>query len=438
MKEAGILTKVAIALYCLGLFTITWDKVMIYDLGGFTLRLSQLLFLSSALCTIAAAGKQMPILARRSLWSFPVLMGALGAYYLATTPWSYFPLKSFLYSGWLFFDLFVIWLVPTLLRAPQTTRWLTRTIIAALAFHSLIIIIDQIAFQFGYTTGFIGFNQNEVLQWGVSRPYAFSFEPSYIGTFLCLGSLFVLPTLKGRSFLYWAAMLLTVFAMIATTSRTAWICFALGTGFFIVFHFLKYRTLPWKPIFGASAAIAIILGAYLLSMPAQQRTNMYDSLIGSIAKGTDGSGNHRLKVFGYAVRMAKETHWVGTGLGASFRYWSETVFSPDVAQEGKFGIQSYGSEVVLSTWGQLLAEGGIIAVLLYLAAACSLALALFRKWMLTGSKLALGSLAGALVWFLFGTFWLGNIARGDIWVWYAAWSYIATFPSPDEESAAHT
>ena len=406
---------------------------MVYDLGGFTLRISQLFFAFSLGATLLAVGRKGFILIKRSIWSFPTFLAALGAYYLATTPWSYFPLKSFLYSGWIFFNLLSIWMVLALLRSQLTTKWLIRGIFAALTFHAAIILIDQIAFQFGYTSGFIGFNQNDVLQWGVSRPYAFSFEPSYIGTFLCLGSLLLAPILTNKPRAYWAAIAVTVFAMVATTSRTAWACFALGMGFLTFFYFLKFRSLPWKHLAQATAATCVIVSAYLISMPSEQRANMHASLIGSIAKGTDGSGNHRLKVFSYAVKMAKDTNWIGTGLGASFRYWSETVFSPDVAQEGKFGRQSYGSEVVLSTWGQLLAEGGLPAVFLYAAAAFCIVRALIRKWLTTGSKLALGGVASALAWFLFGTFWLGNLARGDIWVWYAAWSYIATDPFASEE-----
>lgn len=418
------LLKLAAFLFLAALFTVTWDKICTVDVANFSFRLSQLLFFLAFLLALPAGLRHPPLRRRDDPTRFALAMGVLAAYYMLGAGRSYFPLKSFLYAGWLFFDLTTIWFTAQVIRRHLSPALLVRAVQITIGFHGAVILIDQVAFRFGYTNGLIGFNQAQWIAWGFSRPHAFSFEPSYIASFFCMGILLTLPGLSGarRPKWHYATLLLAVFALVATTSRTGWFGLLAGLAIMGAAYFWRQRSLPWKYLGGAAALGAVVLAAFLFSMSAEQRHTMQESLISSIARRTDGSGEQRLRTFQYAWQMARETHYLGTGLGASFKYWSETTNTSDTSQFGAFNEKLTSYEVVLSTWGQLLAEGGLPAVILFALAGFFLLRALWRRWLATGDLLTLGSLAGAAYWFFFGTFWLGNIARGDVWIWYALWA----------------
>ena len=86
-----------------------------------------------------------------------------------------------------------------------------------------------------------------------------------------------------------------------------------------------------------------------------------------------------MKSLGIALDMARETHWLGTGVGASYRYFREHG-GFDYNFQGDITDRENGNEVIMSTWGQLLAEGGLVAPLLYLLAGFFLVRALWRSW----------------------------------------------------------
>jgi O-antigen ligase len=179
----------------------------------------------------------------------------------------------------------------------------------------------------------------------------------------------------------------------------------------------------------------LAIGIYQVLTPKEQRENRSKNLIETVYKGKDGSINSRLRVHLDALEMAKETSGMGVGLGASYKYWTETrkVQEPNV--ERVFTQKSYGKELIMSTWGQILAEGGLVGILLFAGAGLSLLTALWREWRRESSPLVLASLVSVLIFFGLFAFSLGNVARGDIWVWYAIWSRLAV-PGGDREAEA--
>jgi O-antigen ligase len=325
------------------------------------------------------------------------------------------------------FDVTVLWLSVQLLFEEAAPDFFARLAFGTLLFLSTVILVDYAAYPFGYRGGLIGNNQDILLNLMISRPHAFSSEPSYAASFLCLGLLTTGPYLLLRSRRRWLAALgiaLVLFAVVATTSRSGWAALALGGGLLLALPVLAGRRLPWKRLLVGAAAAAALVVVFLLTTPKAQLQNLNDHLVSSVLHGNDSSGVSRLKAFGLAWDMARDTHGLGAGFGASYRYFKDHGGFDYNFQES-FNARMYGNEVIMSAWGQLLAEGGLVGVLLYALAGVLLVRRLWRHWVATGSPLAYGSLTAAIVFFAFLGFFLGNICRGDMWVWLALWSGFA-------------
>jgi len=413
--------------FFLGFFTSTWDLLLTIDLGGFTLKTHQVFFFSSFLIVFFYKLRSDRDLLKPLRQPFAICFLLLAFFYAATSPRSFFPLKSALYSCWIVFNLITIWLTASWLSPLVEKKFFAWAVWLTVASHAAIITVDQIAFQFGYQGGFLGFNQDILLNWGVSRPHAFSFEPSYIAAFFAAGLPIVyasFESITGKVRLWNSlSLILIIFALIAATSRTGWVAAAAGLSIFLALN--AYRKFPFRMAARLVGMLVAAIALFFLTTSSQQRTNLDKNLVSTVRTGTDGPSNARLRAHGYALEIAKETHWIGAGLGASYKYWIYTRKTPETALEPEFSQASFGNEVVMSTWGQLLAEGGITALLLYAGAGFSLLAALWRRWRTTGNIFAQASLASALVFFFFTAFLLGNIARGDVWVWFAIWSRMA-------------
>lgn len=419
----------ALALFAAGFFCSGWDLLLARKVGGFTLKAYQPLFLLCAL-TLLWRSYRTKALSRHFAplcQPFALAFLAMAFFYLGMAPWSAFPLKSFLYSCWLLFDIGAIWLSAQLLAEETSPE--TWAVIASLPilFSAAVIVTDFAAYPFGFVEGLIGHNQEAVVRLGISRPHSFSSEPSYAASLLCLGLFTLAPYALQRARRKWLAGLgavLVLFAIVCTTSRTGWGTLALGVALLIVLPALSGAGFPRKPVLAIAAAIPLLSTLFVLAMPSVQRENLQHKLVDGLITGKDSSGVSRLKALALAANYARETHGLGTGMGASWKYFRDHG-GYDYNFQGSFTDQENGNEIIMSTWGQLLAEGGVIASLLYALAGFFLLRSAWRAWHVTGSALAYGSIVAALLTFGFLGFWLGNVCRGDIWVWYALWSAIA-------------
>lgn len=409
-------------------FTSTWDLLFKLDVGGFTFKLYQPL---AALCITAVFLEKRQAGIREffaPLWSpFTLCFLALASFYLGLSPWSVFPLKSFLYSCWLFFQIGTLYLASQHILRERPREHLLRLIWLTLLFLSYVILVDYVYYYFGFKGGLIGWNQDKITNLGLSRPHAFSSEPSYAAAFMSLALLTIaVPSMQlaKKKWRMLAALLVVLFAIIATTSRTGWVCLGLGFGLLCLAPILVGRKINWKLLGALGVGSLLVVGAFVATTPPAQRQVMMDSFVGSIFKGNDSSGNSRIKALGTAWEIAKETKLLGTGFAAHYKYFKDHG-GFDYNAQGDFNPAFYGNEMIMSIWGQLLAEGGILAVLLYLAAGVFLVRQLFRRWKSTGDSLAMSSLVASFVFFFFAAFWLGNVNRGDVWVWFGIWGAVA-------------
>ncbi len=429
------LSQLAVWFFFLGFFTCTWDRVLTLELGGFTLKAHQLLFFSAFLLAIFGERKRgLAHLLQPFRHLFPLSILALVLYYGLSSPWSVFPLKSSLYAAWIAFNLCTIWYTAALLTPVLPRERLLQFVWVVLGFHVSVVLVDHVAYQFGFTHGLIGFNQDEILKWGVSRPHAFAFEPSYIAVFFCFSLLLTYSSFtllpKARRWPYLFILMLGLFSLIIVTSRTGWVSLVVGIFLILFLYGWRKRKYPWQELLMLVLAVGTTAGIYFVSIPKTQQKALDKSLVQSVYTGNDGSANSRLRAHLYAWQMAKETHWLGTGLGASYKYWTETRSDENHPHNPPFNPAQYGNEIIMSIWGQLLAEGGVPALVLYGLAGIFFLLRLAQSWWQKPEDLMnLGALASASVFFCLVAFGIGNVARGDIWVWLAIWWRMSAYDS---------
>lgn len=412
----------------LGFLSCTWDTIFTLETAGFTLKIHQLFFLLAAGAALFEQRRSGLLAFLRPLSSpFAIFMLFFAGFNMGLSPWSTYPLKSFLYSCWLIFDLLAIWLTfQHVGRTHEHLRffqvaWVTMILIGT------VILIDQVAYHFGYIGGLIGHNQDIRLKWGLSRPHAFSSEPSYVASFLSLGLITTAVQMfysAKKKWVFWSALMLIIFANVATTSRTGWFSLALGFGMLGILPLLVGRKFQTRPLVAFFGLVGLVILVFYATTPTKELKVMNKSLLSSMARGEDGSGNARLQAHIQAFELARDTRWIGVGFAASYKYFLDHGGS-DYSAPGDFSQEHFGNELIMSTWGQLLAEGGIPSVILFGLAVFYLTRALFRKWKVESNGFTLGSCGAALVFFGFTAFCLGNVCRGDVWVWYGLWSAVA-------------
>lgn len=420
----------ALALWCAGFFTSTWDLFLTREVGGFTLKLHFLFFALAALSLLpeilAAAGGFFT----RKPWLWLTLFAA---YALATAPFSLVPVKSFAYTLWFLFDLAAIALPAAILFSSDAgaRRWLGRAILLTGAFLALVTLTDYVAYFYGYKAGLIGFNQDRYLNWGASRPHAFSFEPSYLAAFFTpltlyffLGAYHPERSRRARCFAAFS-LALSLATLFATGSRSGWL--GAGLGFLLAVPLIRIRRGKWPRSLLASAAagaVALALGYALL--PANQKEMIRYRLVSELYEHKERGGgptNARLLSIGYGIEMGKETYGAGTGLGASHAYW---VKKTDPGKLDTALGKDLGGEAVMNMWAQVFAELGIPGLLTFAGFAATI---LFGLWRAPAGYLRDAGLVSAAVFFFFTAHCLGNPARVDMWVWFAIWgASLGVFP----------
>ncbi len=422
-------------LWALGFFFINFDLALKWEIHGFSFKLSYALFLAAWIATLVERWRgsgfaKMLESERQHALSFPWLFPSLLVIYaLAGAAFSLVPLKSFAYSFWLLFDVVVV--AGTAAYLGRTNRFSLRVfyyyLAALILFTGGVIIVDQLGYYAGHVDGLIGFNQDSLLHWGVSRPHAFAGEPSYAAALLCLGVVFLLKEiLFRREYLpQWLSILGSLVGFIAlvfTTARSGWLSFAFTLILMLVAVVLHFRENIKRIGITFGAAVVIVI-AFVVFTPSTQRKVLNNNLVSSVIKMKDGSGNARLHSMLYGWVMARETNFLGVGLGANYAYWTRmkeaNTYSGELAQD------EYGKEAVMSSWAQVLAELGITGVLLYLGFAISLISLLLKKLVAFNSPIHGVAVLAAVVFFTFSAHWLSNICRTDIWVWFAFWGVIA-------------
>lgn len=413
--------NIALHLWCLSFGLVSCDHLLSFEFFGFTIKIFYFSFLASFLCIssyLVSKHKISGLILR--LYQFftktPFLFaGILIGLQFFLSGFSVVSYKSYAYSLWLLFDVGIvassIYLIAQTLPKDAICEMGLGYLKGSAFLLSMITIIDFIAYFYGYKNGLIGYNQDKDLHWGLSRPHAFSYEPSYLGMFLglCFIQILSFAMEKKRGWTNWITLSLVISVFLLLFSRSAIVSLLLTAS--VLFFF--YR----KKIAGSSL-LKIILGfifvvttAYYM-FPERQKILLRDRLITTLVQRNDGSGLSRIRSMATGWEIGRQSHLIGVGPGASFAYYIKYV---DVGVE-KFSL---GAEVIMSVWAETFAETGLIGLILTLCFAIAL---IFRLW---AAKIkdgfVLGALSNSLVFFLVSCHFFGNIPRTDLWAWSAFW-----------------
>lgn len=418
----------ALYLWCLGFATVTFDLAFTFELAGFTIKSYYFAFLASALCTLPGVLRRKELNAvLKSLLSPPWIFAfALFLYAIGTAHEAEIPKKAVAYSAWLLFDIVIVAILGAVtiraLPREQSTRILRHTMTAATMILSLVLLVDHIAYFQGYKSGLIGYNQDRLLNWGVSRPHAFAYEPSYMAMFFSLAlpflfSWFIQKGQRGRDrLLAGAALSFTLVSLFLLSSRLGWAAAVLSLS---LHAFLERSRLPKRLILASLGTALLVVGISIAISPRHQADMINYHLISGMVTGKDGSGYSRLYFIKQSVAALEQSSYYGVGLGGSFSYVQR--------MHGIDPPYDMGAEAIMSIWAQLLAELGIFGVACYLA---------FSYWLIRGiirtsrdMPLRNALLVSCAIFFLFTAHWVGNVARTDVWVWITLWSAFAHFPS---------
>lgn len=415
--------KSALYLWCAGLAIITFDRLFFFQLGGFTVKSYYFLFIASALLFLYSARREK-ILAQlfRELRSPPwIFIFLLFVYELARAGFSPLPVKSYAYSIWLLFDIAVVGIPGSLLlrRAPDRFRTIGFALSCAAIFLVTVLIIDTVAFSYGYIGGLIGNNQELSLKWGMSRAHAFSYEPSYLSLYFSLSLLFLTAEALRAPFAIPQWLLLLALALLAIGifllgSRTGWLLTGVGLAFLL---FTQRARLRNRKVFWAVASLPLGLLLIVFLLPLKHRQLMYNNLVGTIIAGTDGSANTRVESMRDAIRICFENKGLGIGVGASLI---------DLLQKHpeKLPTQftfTMGGEYIMSIWGQIVAESGFPGLLFFTLFCLSFWWVLFRQAKADRSPRSAAYFISSVLLFGIAAHLVGNVARTDIWVWAAVW-----------------
>ena len=441
-------SKAALTFWLVGLGIITFDKVLTFKLSAFTIKSYYFLFLISAGITFFQLFREGRLLdALKKILQPPfIFILILFFYECIFAPFSLIPKKSFGYSVWLLFDLLVVMLSGALCLgnlAEEKRKDIVLFVLGLSGFVlSCIVILDHMAyfFNYHYRGGWIGYNQSLALTWNASRPHAFSYEPSYLAMNLAI----ILPllfslTLQTNAKKFGLAILSCISISIALYimySRSGWISCFLSFGLLGLLQARRILTpRNLTVLFGLIFAVVV---AFLLS-PKEQKDRMNEKTITTILEGKAESGFARLQAMKYGLVIGRDTHYLGTGVGASYFYYMkhygdfrkeyETYSPPFPFNKIKFFIppeMSQGAELIMSLWVQLFAESGIPGVILFFLFGFFLVKGLWAIECPDPFQAAL--LATCFIFFLFTAHWIGNIARTDIWGFMTIW-YVFGIPN---------
>lgn len=166
--------------------------------------------------------------------------------------------------------------------------------------YQMLIGLNNLLGQ-GYTTPYFNYNTAS----GKMRPFSTFLTPVTYGAYLAslCGFLFwYIP--KQNSTLKWIVLLIGLFALIGTGTRSAWIAFALG----MILVTLFQKSINWgKVIVIGSPLVGLLLLAILL------RPELFDPFTGRLSTVTDlnfSSNATRLKLWGATLHAITDGNWL--------------------------------------------------------------------------------------------------------------------------------
>jgi hypothetical protein len=415
-----------IFLICLAAFMVSGDIFFVIPIGGFTLRIFQIVMVPVLL-------KGLWDLVNRSVW--PVGFGYLllwTLFILCFVPNTSFLDRNIFYALWLIFSVLVILGVTSCIDTHEKLLKLSRWYVYSYGFSAAFGLSQ-------FILPLIGLHPFLVQQWWfpgiLARINGFTYEPSYYATYMIAGWVMI-DYLRYKKFglpyldlVYW---LVTV-ALLLSSSRIGWATMIAWLGLRAFWH-LRERTFPWRKLAIAGIATASILVAATLWLGLRtEDLSFLTSGLGILEETGSYSSQGRWDTTMQTLRVYADHPIIGVSLGG---------IAPEIARQNEISVadneDAKANEGLCTTAEVLAASGtiGFVFYVLYMSKLCGSVLQ-SRK----GTVLAV-ALGWGLIFQLIILQTDQNILRGYVWfhiaLLSAAFGVARTSPEPSTYDPSYT
>ncbi len=275
-----------------GLLTASFDVFLVADIGGFTLRIHQLLLALAVLSALQLTYQQQPI-------RLPLAIGWLllwVTFILAFIPNTVYLARSAGYGFWLVLDVFIILATVQLFGNRKWLGTLLRTYLGVFVFVGGFGMLQLLL-------GVAHLPAPFVKQWMIGglwpRLNGFSYEPSYFSTYMLMGWVFSGWLVEKRTYvlgpiLTRACFIISTLAMVLSTSRIGWMMMLVWA---VGYAFRRLRDRHSMSIPPVLLVGALLFFAVLAIGAAATSARLQTALVTMMAGGTGINGTPAHSVY---------------------------------------------------------------------------------------------------------------------------------------------
>jgi O-antigen ligase len=347
-------------------FFIPFERLGSYDIGGVTVRLSQvtsLLTMAAVFCTMGTHRQQR--LPRIPIVIPLVLFFVVGLFGLVDAPNTERSVLVFLFT---IFSCLISVLVPFLVRTPEQVQRILKWFFASFLLVTVFGIYQFVGDFIGLPPELTGLRElytKDVL--GFPRVQSTALEPLYFANYLLvpLSVLLSLFLMRDRTFSTPKLLLFIGLGgvnLVLTVARGGYIAFAVCVAVLFFIHF--FRLCTWRNFFYGSLAVIITAFVAVRLIGFDTISTQFLGHVTNLFSGA--SYNERVEMFSIAKRAWTDHPLVGIGPGS---------FGP-YASHHPYIVPEHGWNIVNNEYLELLAENGTFGLVLML---CVFAIVVIRS-----------------------------------------------------------
>jgi O-Antigen ligase len=406
-----------IFLICVVAFIVSGDIFFVIPVGGFTLRIFQVLMVPVLL-------KGLWDLFGRSVW--PVGFGSLllwTAFILCFVPNSSLLDRNLFYALWLVFSVLMVLGVTSCIDTPEKLQKVLRYYVYSYGFSAAFGVSQ-------FLLPLVGLHPFLVQQWWfpdvLARINGFTYEPSYFATYMIAGWVMIdylrykKSDLPHLDFIYW----LVTAALLLSSSRIGWATMMAWWALRAFWHW-REGVLPLRKIAltGVVGGSLILVAALSFGLHAEDLTFLTNGL-GLLESSGSHSSQGRWDAAMQTLRVYADHPIIGVSLGG---------VAPEIARQNHIAVADNDDAKAnegLCTTAEVLAASGTIGFVFYLLYMSKLCSAVFQSEERT---LLVAALGWGLIFQLIVLQTDQNILRGYLWfhisLLSAAFAVLRTAPN---------
>lgn len=400
-------------LFYLAVATSSFDLFLIIKAGGFNVRFAQLVLIPLILFFFAIAIKNKKLIIPIGsnwllLWTLIICI---------TIPNTNFLARNIGYALWLIFNVCTIFVAVNLFTSYKNLKTLARIYI-----FSFFIVSAFGIFQF--FSPFLGLPPFLIQQWWFSnlpRINAFSYEPSYLASYLIMGWILLMSLLSTKTYFFKQRLQIVILvtislALLLSSSRMGYLIMILYLAKFPMFfcwNFFSRFKINRSYLNGSLAIITLTLLVVLLALKLGADNLRFLMAGMDITDPTSHSATARTTLFRDTLRSFLNSPIVGYSLGgipsAIGELYGEIIASTEAAKDNE-GI---------SIFAEVLAASGVIGFIpfaIYIAQIIYYPFKVINNIIPTPFSSLLNALVISLIFELLILQFNQNILRPTLWV----------------------